>query len=90
MITKSLKPYLYEIDTIIDEIKFGNTIVDRMNNWDQFEYTTLKLKCRDCTIMVFREDFEHFKNIVPNEKIKVLAKIWKNRVYHFKKLLSEN
>ncbi len=85
MITQRINPGIFEIEVTIKEIIFGNTIVDKYTGWDKMEATTLKLRCKDCTVMVFKKDFSLFRNISTGYTFKALVKEWKPNIYHFKK-----
>jgi len=88
MIIKKINPGIFEIEVIVKEIIYGNTLVDKFTGWDKIESTTLKLRCEDCTVMVFKKDFELFKNTSKGYKLKALVKEWKENVYNFKKFLN--
>jgi hypothetical protein len=89
MITKTINPGIYEVEVTVKEIVYGNTVIDKLTGWDDIESTTLKLKCTDCTIMVFKEDFKFFKNLTSGKTFKAVVKEWKSNVYNFKKIIIE-
>ncbi|WP_296383049.1 hypothetical protein [Winogradskyella sp.] len=66
----------------------GNTLVDSITGWNQIEATTLKLKCTDCTVMVFKRDMELFKNFQTGDKFLAIASEWKKNIYNFKKMVN--
>ncbi|WP_417873951.1 hypothetical protein [Xanthomarina gelatinilytica] len=88
MITKTINPDIYEIEVTVQEVIYGNTVVDKYTGWDQIESTTLKLRCGDCTVMVYKKDIELFKNVSSGFKFKAIVKEWKENIYNFKKLVS--
>lgn len=88
MILKNINPGIYEIEVTVKEIIYGNTIVDKYTGWNQVENTTLKLRCKDCTVMVFKEDMNLFKNISAGFSFKALVKEYKTNIYNFKKLIN--
>ncbi|MBO3097683.1 hypothetical protein [Gelidibacter pelagius] len=83
MIIKKVNPGIYEIEVTVLEIVNGNTLIDQLTGWDN-EYTTLKLKCTDCTVMVFNKDIKLFINISRGHTFKALVKEWKENIYNFK------
>jgi len=87
LIIKKISQNYYEIEVIVREIIFGNTTIDRFIGWDEVEATTLKLRCEDCTVMVFKSDIKYFKNIENGFRFKALVSVWKENIYTFKKFL---
>jgi hypothetical protein len=87
MIIKNINPGVFEIEVTVKEIIYGNTLVDKYIGWDEIESTTLKLKCEDCTVMVFKKDMKLFRNISSGFTFKALVKEWKESIYNFKKLI---
>ena len=87
MIINTFNPGFYEIEVTVLEITYGNTIVDKFTGWDKVESTTLKLKCTDCTVMVFNKDINLFRNISRGYKFKAIVKEWKENIYNFKKFV---
>lgn len=86
MIIRTINPDIYEVEVTVREIIYGNTIIDKLTGWDDIESTTLKLKCTDCTIVVFKEDFKLFRNISRGDSFKAIVKKWKENIYNFKKM----
>ena len=78
---------MYQISVVVKEIIYGNTVVDKITGWDQVQFTTLKLRCTDCTVMVFKSDIINFKNVSQGFEFKAEAKEWRNNVFNFKKIL---
>jgi hypothetical protein len=89
MIIRELDPGFFEIEVIIKEKKYGNTDVDYITGWDKIESTTLKLKCTDCTIMVFKEDLILFRNISVGDSLRAYVKEWKENIYNFKQMANK-
>jgi len=86
MITKTINPGIYEIEVQVKSIILGNTFVDSITGWDEIEATTLKLRCIDCTIMVFKKDMALFENISIGNSFKAIVTEWKKDIYNFKKM----
>lgn len=82
---KAISNSYYEIQTIIEEIIYANSVIDKLSGWDDIEFTILKLRCSNCTILVFKPLTYLFKEVVVGEKIKICAKEWKPNIFHFKK-----
>lgn len=87
MILKKINPGVFEIEVTVREIIYGNTIIDKITGWDEYESTTLKLRCGDCTVMVFKRDFEEFREITSGFTFRALVHEWKENIYNFKKML---
>lgn len=86
MITETINPGIHKADLCIKEIIFGNTLVDRYIGWDQVEATLLKIKCADCTLMVFgKKDMMLFKKLSIGDCFSAVIKEspYQN-VYHFR------
>ncbi|WP_223550515.1 hypothetical protein [Aestuariivivens sp. NBU2969] len=83
MILKKINSELFEIDLEIKQIIFGNTFIDKLTGYDKINYTTLKVKCTDCTVMIFKNDIKSFFGIKPGDCFIVIAKKWKENVYNF-------
>ncbi|XCF05775.1 hypothetical protein ABI125_13790 [Tamlana crocina] len=87
MIIKTINPGIHEIEVTIKEIIYGNTAVDYFTGLNQVESTTLKLRCRDCTVMVFKKDMELFENVSAGYQFKAKVKEWNKNIYNFIKLI---
>jgi len=87
MITKTINPGIFEIDVTVKEIVLGNTMIDKIIGWDQIEVTTLKLRCYDCTVMVFKSDMKLFNGVSEGYRFKAVVKEWKENIYNFKKIV---
>ena len=79
---------VFKIEVIVKEIKYGNTYIDKLCGIDDFEVTTLKLRCNGCTVMVFRRDFNLFKDVFVGETFSAIVEQWKGNVYTFKKIVN--
>jgi len=88
MIIKNINPGIYEIEVTVKEVIYGNTMVDKFIGWDQVESTTLKLRCEDCTVMVFKSDLQLFKNVTAGFTFRAIVKEWKENIYNFKKMVN--
>ncbi len=87
MIIKNINPGIFHIEVKIKEIIFGNTLIDKITGFDYYESTTLKLKCEDCTVIVFRKEMEQFRNFEIGDSFKALVHQYKPNIYNFKKLI---
>ena len=87
MIIEKINPGIFHIDVVIKEIIFGNTMIDKITGFDQLESTTMKLRCLDCTVMVFKSDMMKFRDYKVGDNFKALVKEYKKNIYNFKEIL---
>lgn len=85
-ITKVADNY-FEIEDVVKEMIYGNSIIDKLQGWPV--NTNLKIRCYNCTIMVFKKNFENFENVSIGDKIKIYATEWKPRIFHFQKFVQK-
>jgi len=88
MIIEEINPGIYKIDVQIKSIIHGNTFVDSLTGWDQIESTTLKLRCTDCTVMVFKGDMKIFKDFRVGDRFQAIVSEWKKDIYNFKRIIN--
>lgn len=86
MIIKRTSNDTFEVKVIVHSIEHGNCNIDKYSGRDKFEKTTLKLRCTDCTIMVFNKNRDLFKNISVGDTFSAIVKEWKKNIYNFKKM----
>ncbi len=79
MITETENQGYFNVDVIVKEIVFGNT-------YNEFESTSFKVICDDCIIMVFKENFELFRNVSAGSRFQATVKKWKDKTYKFRKM----
>ena len=91
MIIETINPGIYKAELCIKTMIFGNTEVDRITGWNQVEATLLKIRCTDCTVMVFgKRDMSLFKNLGEGDLFSAVIKEspYEN-VFHFKKFYNK-
>lgn len=64
MIIETLNPGIHKVKLRVKSLVYGNDVIDRYTGYDKFKPTLLKVRCDDCTLMVFGEkDMELFKDV---------------------------
>lgn len=64
MILETINPGVHKARLQVRAFVYGNDDVDRYTGYDKYKPTLLKVRCMDCTLMVFGEkDMELFKGL---------------------------
>lgn len=74
MILETINPGVHKVRLQIREIIHGNDAIDRYTGWDKVNPTLIKIRCEDCTLMVFGEkDMNLFKELTPGDIFEALV-----------------
>ena len=64
MIIETINPGVHNVRLKVKEMIYGNDTIDKHTGWDKVNPTLIKVRCTDCTLMVFGEkDMALFKGL---------------------------
>lgn len=89
MILETINPGIHKARLQIKEKIYGNDSIDKYTGWDKVNPTLIKVRCTDCTLMVFgKKDMELFKTFSPGDTFEALVHDGRyENVYKFKYFL---
>ncbi|WP_339629838.1 hypothetical protein [uncultured Maribacter sp.] len=74
MILETINPGVHKVRLKVREIIYGNDVIDKYTGWDKVNPTLIKIRCEDCTLMVFgEEDMKLFKGFSSGDTFEALV-----------------